>query len=497
MRHAWAGLLAIVTACSFDPSGGDEPSIDAPLDPIDAAPDDSSAVPDAAIDAIAIDAMPACVAGCDVTNTVLTTCGPSGPVIEVCAQGCSLTPGPHCRVFSPSNGATSADLAGVTAALDVSPGRLFVLDTADGSIDSFDSASVGTPPLVVRAAGDGVVSGISFRRPDQAGRPGLAIWGVTTVTVNGGASIALHGTLRFVGPRAAIVLARGAITVTGAIDASAGHTAASFAPCRECAGPGGGGGGTRAAVATGCAPGGNGVYHPNTEETGGAGGGMSTPGANGGDATALGGEATAITSCPDATLIPLQGGSGGGRGGYDSTGTPIGGVVGGGGGGALQLTSLTSLTISGIADVYAGGLGGEGSELWYGGGGGGGGGAILLEAPFVTIGGAAKVTANGGGGGSGRTANVGDAGNRSASRAAGGSGDGPGMNDGRGGRGGVAADLATLILLQTEGRGGVDGTGGGGASAGRIRVNASAAIPPTITATVVSPTASIGTRPID
>lgn len=471
MVRAWPVLFAIVAACGFDPRGdGGDPPLDA-------------------IGGDAPDAVAGCVPGCDAAGTMVTTCSAGTPVTEVCAQGCGPAPTPHCRVFSPSNGAIAADLVGVTAALVVPAGRLFLLDTDDGSIDSYDRADLSAPPLVVRAAGDGLVTGLGFRRAEQGtGQPGLGSWAVTSLTVT--------GTLRVVGARAAIILAGGAIAVVGAIDVGAGQRPGNL-DCRECAGAGGGTGATRTAAATGCAPGGAGSYDLATFETGGAGGGMSTPGANGGDAGASGGAAATIATCAGPTLIPLGGGGGGGRGGYD-TGGMFGGVSGGGGGGGLQLSSLTSLTVTGTGDLYAGGLGGAGSATNYGGGGGGAGGGLLLEAPIVTIADTANVTANGGGGGSGRLANVGDRGNRSTSRAAGGAGDGIGSDDGRGGVGGVAAAVGTASLLPTPGHGSVDGTGGGGASAGRIRVNTGPATTPVIAGTTtISPAPSIGTRPLE
>jgi len=501
MRCASLVVLTVLAACSFTPGGGlgdDDPQIDAsplPVDAseLDAADLDATPLP---IDA-AIDAVPVCMPSCDSTGMILTTCNANVPSTEVCAQGCAVAPAPHCKQLSPSNGATLADLDGVTAALQVPLGRLFLFDSADGSIDNYDLTNLGLPPIPVRAAGDGLIAGIGFRRTEQAaGRPGLAVWSVAAVTVDAGASLPMHGTMRFVGVRAAIVLSRGAISIRGAVDAGAGHSLG--LDCRECAGPGGGTGATRTAVATGCAPGGNGEYSSTADETGGAGGGFGTMGANGGDNAVLeGGTAVSILNCAGPTLIPLQGGGGGGRGAYTTTSGGAGGVVGGGAGGAIQLTSLASIGVAGTADLYAGGRGGEGSVDDYGGGGGGAGGGLLLEAPAVTIGDTAHVTANGGGGGAGRTANAGEVGNRGSMRADGGAGDGGGMNNGRGGKGGKESDTITTTL-PSQGNGMVDGTGGGGAAAGRIRINTGPTMPPVIgTTTVFSPSASIGTRPIE
>src|SRR5262245_25280551 len=53
-------------------------------------------------------------------------------------------------VFQPSNGATADDLLGVTAPIAAAAGRLVLLDTDDGSIDSYDAADLAAPPIVVR-----------------------------------------------------------------------------------------------------------------------------------------------------------------------------------------------------------------------------------------------------------------------------------------------------------------------------------------------------------
>lgn len=485
MRRAWLAPLAMVAACSFDPGGAG--TIDAPGGGPDGPPDGDLPPIDADHDAPS-----ACTPACN--GTTLITCVGGAPVGQECPQGCSENVTPHCRELTPSNGASLTDLTGVTSAIDIAGGRVFVFDTDDGSIESYDLSSLVTPPLTVRNPGDGVVDGIGFRSAGQGpGLPSLGIWSVTAFTVNPGVSTALHGTARFVGARAAIVLSRGAITVRGVVDAGAGVFNRT---CRECGGPGGGNGGTRMDPATGCAPGGNGAYGA-ADETGGAGGGMSTIGADGGDSDAEGGVAASIATCPGVELIPLQGGSGGGRGGYDASPPVAGGEVGGGGGGAIQLTSLAAISIVGTADVYAGGAGGAGSSGRYGGGGGGAGGAILLEAPTITIGDTARITANGGGGGSGRTSSAGEAGNRGAMRASGGTGDGGGGNDGRGGRGGIASVTGTANLLQEQGNGGVDGTGGGGASAGRVRFNTASGSPSIAAGVTIRPAQTAGLRPLE
>lgn len=402
-----------------------------------------------------------------------------------CAAGCTEADGVRCMLFQPSNGAPAAGLEALVAIV-VPAGRWYVLNTDDGSIVNLNSA--GLDPQSIRQAGTGLIGGIRFGFASQSGSPiELATWGVVGMTVTDASA-----RLEVRGARSAAIVAAGPITIHGRVDASGGQGIDGML-CTECAGPGGGAGGTLLSSATGCAPGGPGNYSATAWETGGAGGGMATPGAAGGPSGIAGGVPSAIVGCATSELQPLIGGGGGGRG---ATSGGSGGARGGGGGGALQLTSLTAVTIDGpSAEVYAGGVGGEGSSVVFGGGGGGAGGAVLLEAPDVTIANGARATANGGGGGAGRIANDGQSGRADVQRAAGGDGDGLGNNNGRGGFGGVTVDSADTDGRPTMGLGGGDGTGGGGGAAGRVRINTLAGRMPTLTGAVVSPAASVGTRP--
>ncbi len=393
----------------------------------------------------------------------------------------------QCVVFQPSNGVPAGFAANATASLTMPSARVYVFDTDDGSITSYDTSEQN--PMTVRAGGTGVVSGIAFETRAQGGTGvELAMWGLTTLTQPAGA-----GKIAFRGSRAAALLASGLIELHGLVDASGGQTNTGE-NCPACAGPGGGGGATTTTAAGGCAPGGNGNYSASSWETGGAGGGMATQGASGGASLIAGGSPAPIVSCSGATLEPLAGGGGGGR--ASMNGASGGDAVGGGGGGALQLISLEAITIEGSgAEVYVGGIGGGGSAAMWGGGGGGAGGAVLLEAPNVTVGQGASLVANGGGGGAGRTSNSGQIGQSTATRAAGGAGDGAGSNTGRGGFGGITTDAGDLAGMPSAGLGGSDGTGGGGGAAGRIRINTAEGRTPTLAGAVVSPPASIGTRP--
>ncbi|MEZ4403385.1 MAG: hypothetical protein R3B06_25395 [Kofleriaceae bacterium] len=452
----YAVLLA-VAGCAFTPSGAG-PADDAGLVD-DAGGDGGACGPGCAGDQLCVDGH-----------------------VTTCALGCAPAPAPHCLDDAPSNqvgvGAARAATAGITA----DAGRYLVANTDDGSIVSTQLGGVPGTPVTIRGAGPGVVDGIEFRVQAQVGTDvALGIWSATTLTIAAGAE------LEFRGAGAAVVVSAGAVIVDGLIDVSGGQDVAGTF-CRACGGVGGGRGGDAAGPATGCAPGGPGDYRTGAAfwETGGAGGGMSTPGAAGGPGQGTtAGAPAAIASCAGAPLEPLAGGGGGGRGAGNGT---SGMFPGGGGGGALQLVSLTALTVGPGGEIYAGGIGGAGAPGNWGGGGGGAGGAILLEAPAVEVMAGGALIATGGGGGAGRADRAGQVGQRTGTRAAGGSPDILGVCGG--GQGGLDVDGAALTA-PTAGEGGDDGTGGGGGAAGRIRVNVRA--PLAATGAVLFPTPTTGT----
>jgi hypothetical protein len=462
-----AAAAASVPGCGFNPSGGQ--LADDIVDPDGGGgPDDDGGPGDGA-----------CVERCDGFDLVTCTGGQEERM--ACSAGCLDTGGPHCAALIPSNGADASDLVDVIGDLVVLAGQTVVVDTDDGSIVAYSGGGGG--PTTIRDPGNGLGDMMRFRTLAQiGGAPTLGIFGVRRMMIADG------GRLRVVGDRPALFLLAAEATIGGVIDVAAGHMGDTGSiDCQDCPGPGGGAGGTSLTAASGCAPGINGQYSTTLDETGGGGGGFGTTGARGGDSDngmALGGDITALTACGGPSLVPLRGGSGGGR----SSGTvAFGNVVGGGGGGAMQITALTSISITATGDLYAAGAGGDGSADDYGGGGGGAGGGILLESPMIMIAAAARITANGGGGGSGREANRGENGSRGAARASGGTGSGNG-DDGRGGLGsiGAAANQAA-----TQGNGAVDGTGGGGGGAGIIRLNSVAPllVPSGV---IVSPSPSMG-----
>jgi hypothetical protein len=173
-------------------------------------------------------------------------------------------------------------------------------------------------------------------------------------------SLVVNGTITLTGNRPIVLIADGAITINGIIDARG--------PCANGAGRNGGPGGTSGGADTAAAaPPGNGTGGSGNAE-GGGGGGHAANGGTGNSGNAGGGV------YGDAAIGTLTGGGGGG-GGQTSQG--------GGGGGAIQLISNTSITIVATGGINAGGCGGGGGDGGSNdaGGGGGAGGTIVREAP--------------------------------------------------------------------------------------------------------------------
>jgi hypothetical protein len=169
-------------------------------------------------------------------------------------------------------------------------------------------------------------------------------------------------------------------------------------------------------------------------------------------------------------LVPLLGGSGGGRGGGISHGR-----WGGRGGSAVQIASAVEVHVTAGGWVDAGGCGGSPSfddEAPEAGGGGGSGGAILIEAPTVRVEGA--VTANGGGGGAGGAgfevpSLYGEPGQIGSSEpAAGGVAGAADACDGGSGAAGGEIDGQWGATCNDPDK---NNAGGGGGGAGRIRLN--------------------------
>ncbi len=171
--------------------------------------------------------------------------------------------------------------------------------------------------------------------------------------------------------------------------------------------------------------------------------------------------------------MPLRGGCTGGK-------APPGGYIVGSGGGAIQIVSTTRIEITDVGVIDAGGGGGMATPRSNGmpGTGGGGGGAILLEAPSITLRGAAVGLAakGGGGGGTGENLNgtaqaIGENGGRADAPAQGGVYNAAFLKGGNGGTAqvgptaGPGCGAATPCATTTK------HGAGGGVGVGRIRFN--------------------------
>jgi hypothetical protein len=226
-----------------------------------------------------------------------------------------------------------------------------------------------------------VLSGIAFHQVDIPGAGGkkLGIFSFAKLTIGDGRLVVGVGT------NALALASADEISILGTLDMRG--TCVSNA-----AGPGGGTGGTVAGIATGDGKGAAGASNQSFSISGGGGGGY---GDNGGSTFQGGVGQTTPGGLPygNITLVPLLGGSGGGRGGDANSTSANTGGIGGGGGGAVQLVAKNEITVGGgsaLAGINAGGCGGRGAaipnlNLSGAGGGGGSGGAILLVAPTVKL----------------------------------------------------------------------------------------------------------------
>ena len=395
------GLECTAGTCEF-PGGGDEPDA-------------------------AIDACPA--ATC--TGDSLVGCG--APTL--CATGCSEIGGAHCRQLVPSNGVTTAQLAGATA------------DMAGGDWDfNTETGEIKKGNMMLRAPGSGVVDGIGFYLVD-----GMAVFTAHSFTLGVTDDWSAVGNNTFVLFSATTILVDGDIDVGGNLNN---------------AGPGGSNA-TSLTSGSGCRGRAGRSFAAGFAEGGGGGGGRVTGGDGGasdqGASAGLGG----VQCSTSPSTIPLRGGPGGGHGGGQFANS------GGGGGGGLALVAMEAITITGDVGSPGGpGQSGAGpSPSGDGGGGGGSGGAVLIEAPLVTINGA--LTANGGSGGApfmtdGQRGNI-----ASTTSVPGGSY--MGVSGGRGGTGTLSpnnggnyttTDMIPVPPVVTSSR------GGGGGAAGRTEIKA-------------------------
>jgi hypothetical protein len=357
------------------------------------------------------------------TNDILATCDASGNVVsqEECLLGC-FEDQPRCADIDPSNDlAPYLDMA--AAAEDLALPDTAVVSTIDGSVTVGGNTTMPTSFLVAAPPG-GV---------------GMRVFVADDVTI--GSIVFAQPPSEMMVP-AFVVVANGAIRISGRIDLGSGRTPpGSFtsASGNACLGvPGQIGSGPNGQMYVG----------------GSGGGGNATAGARGGDITGEASGGGGGLPNPNPDLSPLRGGCASG----DAYG-----------GGAVQLVSRHSITLDPVASIDAPGHGGGADQdVVYGGGSGGG---ILLEAPIVALGSLSSLTCNGGGGGSGIGGSVGTNGQPSTTPAPGGACAGSLCSDG--GNGGAGSSLpddgenVTPVTTPDV----YQFAGGGGGSIGVIRIN--------------------------
>lgn len=327
-----------------------------------------------------------------------------------------------------------------------------------------------------------VLASSSFVYVQSDGQPAVVFY-LGSLTVDTGAK------MRVIGTRAAIVVADGAMVISGILDAGShlaeinlnAHVsqnvqlgAGANQTCNVQSGmnpPSGG-------------PGADGLATSGSGGGGGAGGrGVGGHGGTGDNAGATGGMAGNEAATPATVRGGCPGGASGAAGvSAISPASQSTVSVGGAGGGALHLTSFTSIRVDG--QVLAGGAGGAGAAQGSacGGGGGGAGGYLGLEAPSVTIHGG--LAANGGGGGAGsQTSSYGSNGTDGALGTTG----APGGSTNSCGTAGAAGGAVSLIGGSVTASD-LCGGGGGGGGAGFLLIWA-----PTY---VVGPDATISPMPL-
>lgn len=274
----------------------------------------------------------------------------------VLALGVSPSPAPAQTFNSGSTGANGAfppvaAPAGTTA---------ITLDLRDGVVTFRPGETTATLPDTPQAGGfaDGILHFTTFDVP-------------TGVTLS---------FIRNPGSTPVVILAQGAVTISGTIDVSGeGGSATGTAGAGRGGrgGPGGfRGGNGEVSVASpgagaGLGPGGGSAGGVTTTNRGGGGGGFGTGGASDASGSTSGGGTYGTTG-----LVPLVGGSGGGGGPANAGG----GGGGGGGAGAILIASSATITVNG--SILA--KGGAGARE---GGAGGSGGAIRLVANTLAGGG--------------------------------------------------------------------------------------------------------------
>jgi hypothetical protein len=374
-------------------------------------------------------------AACEASTVVcdsrghIVTCGDTGTVTSdvACPLGCASA-GAACAQMEVSNGLTHFLTDAVGGADLEFPLGTSTITASNGKV-SINNADVSVASEVIN---------------------GIRVFALHSLKVKG----QLLFTHEFNTPAIAFVVA-GKVEIARLVDVSGTNVF-----------PGPGALDTQAALTAGCAAGRGG--HDNliaSKKGGGAGGGGYHSGAAGGSSASFAGGAPGASPFGN-TLVPLRGGCEGGQSGS--------GFNGGGGGGAIQIVSATSIELTDLGAIDAGGGGGFGTPQQSGSdaGGGGGGGAILLEAPTITLTGASVVVAAKGAGGGGTGMNIdgtsvaiGEDGGTGAAAALGGFQASPGTFL-RGGNGGTV-DIAPTVGPSSA----TDVGAGGGGGTGQARFN--------------------------
>lgn len=300
-------------------------------------------------------------------NDTLVVCNGNGTVQSAtpCALGCGATPNPHCKALVPSYG--------VSAPTGTLP-DLHIDDMATLSIANCNTFPY-TASLTIGTTNTSI-TGAQVDRVTQNGGPPICVVRFGKITIDAGKTLTVvndggFGTVLSLQSTGDILI-NGTVAFSNSSTGPAPGTQATVVGSSSSGelAPGAGGAGAARAGGTGGAC--NGCA------------GMNHPGRTGGPA---------ITTI-DTVLTP------GSKGGNVVTGgsVAIGRGNGGAGGGAIQLVSLTRVSIGATGQIVLNGKGGSGPQYVRAlGAGGGSGGTLVIEAPAVSLSAGSLAVANGGG----------------------------------------------------------------------------------------------------
>jgi len=352
-------------------------------------------------------------------NGMVASCDANGNQTQpiVCPLGC-FEDQPRCRDIDPSNRL----------------GLYYDMVATPPDVDLTGSWNLNASTGILTGPGGVTLTPPTFEVPSLAGGPETRLFVVNKLTIGDlmifdDYSQALYRSVSF--------LASGDVTVTGTVTIASSAGSIHSSSCRGASGTDGA---EQFGPCTFLSPGG---------------GGAATSGAHGGtviDSNPPVYKAGGIANGTD-DLQPLVGGCSGGGASNSNSGVTT--AEGGWGGGAIQISSRTSITVTGA--IHADGDDGFSDrdqgcrESWLG---AGGGGAILLEAPKVALSANAMVSAIGGTGW-GCTPGTATCGAK-----------------GKGGTGTAAASPGGDAVFSTAlGQDAEYYSGGGGGGVGRVRIN--------------------------